>query len=210
MVNKMTLPCLLLIADNFSDPDVATRVRSAVKEGVRWVQLRDHMASPDKFDAAAIGMVRDLIGINRHVLITINSRIMVAEEHKMHFHTGMHGPSLFEAKLVLGAYAPVGVSVHNGKELSSAVRGGAQYIIFSPIFETETHPGVPGVGTEVLKKVCLHAKTMPVMAMGGITPENVKRCLHVGAHGVAVNSSILKAANMLAAIKAYSKEIPGL
>lgn len=206
----MTLPRLLLIADNFSDLTVAAKVKSAVKEGVRWVQLRDHMATADRYDVNAMRMVRDLIEINRNVLITVNSRITFAEEHKMHFHTGLHGPSLFEAKMVLGSSAPIGVSVHNGKELATAVNGGAQYIIFSPIFETETHPGAPGVGTEVLKKVCLHAKTMPVMAMGGITPENVKRCLHVGAHGVAVNSSILKAANMLAAIKAYSKEIPGL
>ena len=206
----MTLPRLLLVADEFTDAKVAAKVRSAVKYGVRWVQLRDHMASPDTFDVAADRLMRDLMAINRNVLITINSRITMAAEHRMHFHTGLHGPSLFEAKLVLGSDAPIGVSVHNGKELAVAVKEKAQYVIFSPIFETKSHPGVPGVGLEVLRKVCFHSKQMPVIAMGGITPEKVKACRSVGAYGVGVVSSILDASSMLATIQAFNKELPGL
>lgn len=206
----MNLPRLLLIADKFTDEQVAFKVRNAVKDGVRWVQLRDHMASPDNFDVGANKMMRDLISINRNVLITINSRITLAAENKLHFHTGMHGPSLFEAKLVLGSDAPIGVSVHDGKELAVAVNNKAQYVIFSPIFETSTHPGVPGVGLEVLRKVCFHSKQMPVLAMGGITPENAAACQSVGAYGVAVNSSILEAASMFGVIQAFKKVFPGL
>ena len=206
----MTLPRLLLIADEFTDEKVAAKVRGAVKYGIRWVQLRDHMASPDTFDVAADRLMRDLMAINRNVLITINSRITMAAEHRMHFHTGLHGPSLFEAKLVLGSDAPIGVSVHNGKELAVAVKEKAQYVIFSPIFETKSHPGVPGVGLEVLRKVCFHSKQMPVIAMGGITPEKVKACRSVGAYGVGVVSSILDASSMLATIQAFNKELPGL
>lgn len=206
----MNLPRLLLIADQFTDERVASKVRNAVKDGVRWVQLRDHMASSDAFDEAANLIIRDMIAINRNVLITINSRIAIAAEHKLHFHTGMHGPSLFEAKLVLGADAPIGISVHNGKELAVAVNNKAQYVIFSPIFETSTHPGAQGVGLEVLRKVCFHSKQMPVLAMGGITPEKVSACRGVGAYGVAVSSSILEAASMFGVIQAFNKVLPGL
>ncbi|MDA1028884.1 MAG: thiamine phosphate synthase [Bacteroidetes bacterium] len=206
----MNLPRLLLIADKFTDEQVAFKVRNAVKDGVCWVQLRDHMASSDNFDVGANKMMRDLIAIDRNVLITINSRITFAAENKMHFHTGLHGPSLFEAKLVLGSHAPIGVSVHNGKELAVAVNNRARYVIFSPIFETSTHPGVPGVGLEVLRKVCFHTGKMPVLAMGGITPEKVTSCLSVGAYGVAVNSSILEAASMFGVIQEFKKVLPGL
>jgi thiamine-phosphate diphosphorylase len=206
----MDLPRLLLIADNFTDPAVAARTREAVRAGIRWVQLRDHEASTDAFDLHALRLARDLIGIDRKVLITINSRIQMAETHSMHFHTGRHGPSVFESRLVLGQEAPIGVSAHDGKELAAAIRDKVQYVLFSPIFPTKSHPDARPVGVEVLRKACFHSKPTPVYALGGITPARTAVCLEAGARGVAVHSAIMHSPNFVAVIQAFSRVLPGL
>ena len=206
----MDLPRLLLIADGFSDPLIASKVKAAVTAGVRWVQLRDHDASSDKFDQHATKLVSELVAIDRDVLVTINSRIRIADFHGLHFHTGKHGPSIFESQLVLGSDAPIGISAHNGKDLAEAVRDKAQYVIFSPIFPTSTRPSAKPVGIDVLKKVCFHADPIPIYALGGITPQHVSACLEAGARGVAVHSAILKSPNLVSAIQAFSRALPGL
>jgi thiamine-phosphate pyrophosphorylase len=206
----MDLPRLLLIADNFTNPAVAARTRDAVRAGVRWVQLRDHAASTDAFDLHALRLAKDLIKIDRKVLITINSRVQMAEAHSMHFHTGRHGPSVFESRLLLGQDAPIGVSAHDGRELAAAIRDKAQYVLFSPIFRTKTHPEARPVGVEVLRKSCFHSKPTPVYALGGMTPERVGVCLEAGARGVAVHGAIMHAPNIVSVIQAFSRVLPGL
>jgi len=206
----MQLPRVLLIGDRFTDPKQAAKIKMAVQAGIRWVQLRDHEASTDGFDVAAVRLARELTQIDRNVLITINSRINVALTRSMSFHTGKHGPSIFEAILVLGAGVPIGMSAHDGKELAVAVKNKAHYIAFSPIFPTKSHPEARPVGLEVLKKVCGHAGKIPVLALGGINPSNASSCLHAGAYGVAVHSAILDAADPKAAVQQFSQVIPGL
>ena len=206
----MELPRLLLIADQFTNPAVSIRTKQAVQAGVRWVQLRDHKASTDEFDLHALRLAAELARIDRNVLVTINSRIRIAETHKFHFHTGSNGPSVFESRLVLGSDAPIGVSVHDGKELAEAVRDKTQYVLFSPIFSTASHPDARPVGLDVLKKACYHSNPIPVYALGGITPERTASCLEAGARGVAVHSAIMRSPNFISVIQAFNRVIPGL
>ena len=209
MNGPSSLPKLLLIANNFTRPVIARRVILSVRAGVRWVQLRDHLASSDDFDGMAMKLVYELNKIDNRTLISINSKIKVAQNHDLPFHIGSGGPSFFESQLVLGSQAQIGMSTHDGKELATAVREGASYVTFSPIFKTSTHPDAHPVGLKVLKNVCHHA-TMPVMALGGITPDNVRDCLDAGAHGVAVISSILSAPDPIKVIQEFNTVLPGL
>lgn len=200
----------MLIGDRFTDPKRAEKIKIAVQAGIRWVQLRDHEASTDSFDMASMRMVKELLQIDRTVLITINSRIKVAQAHSMPFHTGKHGPSIYESRLVLGSTASIGMSAHDGKELATAVKNNANYIIFSPIFATQSHPDARPVGLDVLKKACFHADKIPVLALGGVNPQNASSCISAGAHGVAVHSAILEAPNPILEIQHFSRAIPGL
>lgn len=206
----MDLPRLMLVADGFTRPKIAKKVCSAVFAGVRWIQLRDHGATSDTFDHMASRLIQEIEKIDKNVLVTVNSRLTIAQRHGLTFHTGRHGPSLYESKMVLGPDSVIGMSTHDGRELAAAVREKADYVTFSPIFETTSHPGMKGVGMEVLRNACFHAKDMPVIAMGGITPETAADCIWAGAHGVAVHSSILSVENMIVNIREFSREIPGL
>ncbi|MEQ9104103.1 MAG: thiamine phosphate synthase [Rhodothermales bacterium] len=204
----MDLPRLMLIADGFTRDDVYAKVRSAAEFGVPWIQLRDHSARTDVFEHAAGRLVAELQRINPRLLISINSRIAVCESMGLPLHTGFHGVSVSEGVNILGYDALVGASVHSRFEAVDASRDGAKYVIFSPVYESPTHPGKKGWGLELLRTVCSSVPDIPVMAMGGIMPEHVTGCLTAGAHGVATHFGIMGAMNIREAVSEYLRVVP--
>jgi thiamine-phosphate pyrophosphorylase len=88
-------------------------------------------------------------------------------------------------KLVLG------VSVHSSEEAIEAEKLGAQYLIAGHVFETECKPGLKARGIEFIQKVCESVK-IPVIAIGGITPNNLNEVLNTKVFGVAVMSYGMK------------------
>jgi thiamine-phosphate pyrophosphorylase len=79
----------------------------------------------------------------------------------------------------------VGVSTHSLEEANAAERGGADFIVFGPVFETgsKRQYGKP-VGLESLRQVAA-SLSIPAIALGGIGPSNVREVLEAGAAGVA-------------------------
>jgi thiamine-phosphate pyrophosphorylase len=79
----------------------------------------------------------------------------------------------------------IGVSCHSLGAALGAARAGADYIYFSPIFHTPSKANYgPPQGIDRLATVC-RAVSIPVIAIGGITPENAPTCLAAGASGIA-------------------------
>lgn len=85
----------------------------------------------------------------------------------------------------------VGVSVHSAEEAVLAETMGAKYVIFGHIFETDCKKDLLPRGTEVLRKTAESVK-IPVMAIGGITPERVPLIYQSGAAGVCVMSGLMQ------------------
>jgi thiazole tautomerase (transcriptional regulator TenI) len=77
------------------------------------------------------------------------------------------------------------------KEVQDAESGGATFALFGHIFSTSSKPGMEPRGCEVLKEIS-NQTTIPLIAIGGIVPENVSTVLKHGASGVAVMSGILE------------------
>jgi thiazole tautomerase (transcriptional regulator TenI) len=86
----------------------------------------------------------------------------------------------------------IGSSVHSLDAARNAERLGADYVIAGHVFETGSKPGSEGRGLDFIERVSRYV-SIPVIAIGGITPERVKSVLGAGAHGVAVMSGILAA-----------------
>ena len=200
------LPRLLLIADRFTDPHRARVVRRAVTAGVPWVQLRDHRVDPDTFARVAEALVPVLQAENPNLLLSVNTHLDVARRLGLGLHVGRRGPSVAEARRQLGPGALLGYSAHDLDAARRAADEGADYLLFSPVFPTASKPGVPAVGLEALAAVC-RAVPIPVLALGGITPERVSVCLQQGAHGVAVVSAILEAPDPAAAVRQFLERI---
>lgn len=84
----------------------------------------------------------------------------------------------------------LGVSVHSLAEARQAAALGADYLIAGHIFPTACKQGLPGRGLEFLHAVC-SAVTIPVYAIGGITPANIGRVQQAGASGACLMSSLM-------------------
>ena len=150
---------------------------------------------------ALIGRVRAALGANAHHAILNGS---VAEALANGF-GGAHYPeaTLPAELLVRPPGFTVGAAIHSTSALERSIRAGADYVLFGPVFDAGSKP-VAGVGLEALRAVST-VSTVPVLAVGGITPGRVPACLAAGAVGVGVVSGILHAPNPAAAVRTYIK-----
>jgi thiamine-phosphate diphosphorylase len=79
----------------------------------------------------------------------------------------------------------VGASVHAPDEARVAEAEGADWVVAGHVYDTSSHPGAPGRGIVLVRDVAA-AATVPVVAIGGVTPARVPLLRAAGAHGVAV------------------------
>lgn len=200
-------PRLALIADGFTDESRADRAVEAVKAGVRWVHFRDHDAGSETFASAARELVSQLHSVTPDVTITINSDLDVADELGLGVHVGRRGPSVSNAREILGEEALIGYSAHEHVEAEGDRTQGVDYYFFSPVFPTSSKPDQPPTGVGPLRAFCQAAAPVPVLALGGITPERVSVCREAGACGVAVLSGIMDVDTPRAAARAYLRAL---
>ncbi|MFL5401573.1 MAG: thiamine phosphate synthase [Gemmatimonadales bacterium] len=77
----------------------------------------------------------------------------------------------------------IGRSVHSLEEAKMAIAEGADFLVVGAVYETESHPGRPAAGLELVSEVA--ALGHPVIAIGGITPQRAGEVRAAGAYGVA-------------------------
>lgn len=212
MSSTVTLPYphLALIADGFTEEARADRAVEAVKAGVRWVHLRDHEAGSKAFESAARALVPRLRSAAERVTVTVNSRVDVADDLGLGVHVGWRGPSVPAAREVLGSEVLIGYSAHEHVEAEGDRARGVDYYFFSPVFPTTSKPDQPPTGVGPLRAFCQAAAPIPVLALGGITPERVSVCREAGARGVAVLSGIMDVDPPRAAARAYLRALSEL
>jgi len=89
-------------------------------------------------------------------------------------------------RMICGAEFLIGVSTHSVEEAQAARAGGADFVVFGPVFETESKRAFgPPQGLASLRAITRALNGFPVLAIGGITLDNITACLSVGARGVA-------------------------
>jgi thiamine-phosphate pyrophosphorylase len=207
------LPRLLLIADGFAtgrsgmDAEaVQERIVRLVATGVRWVQLRDHGSSLSVIANEAARFGERLRSVEPSVRIAVNTHLEVARALGTDLHVGQRGPSVAEARVALPD-AFLSAAVHSLEEAIAAARAGADAVLFSPVFSTSSKPDAPATGLEMLATVCQAVSPVPVLALGGVTPERAGACVAAGAFGVAVLSGLLDAENPDDAVAAYLRAL---
>ena len=88
-----------------------------------------------------------------------------------------------DARLLLGDRI-LGRSVHSLDAALAAEEEDADYVIFGPVWESPSHPGVEPKGIEALSEIARRLQ-IPVLAVGGVTEDRVASCLRAGAAGFA-------------------------
>lgn len=107
-----------------------------------------------------------------------------------------------------GKLGITGESIHSVDAVRRAEDAGADYVVAGTIFNSPSHPGVPPAGLGFLAEVC-RAVSIPVIAIGGITPEKARGCIDAGAAGVAVLSTIMRAVDPREAAAEYRRALDG-
>jgi thiamine-phosphate pyrophosphorylase len=165
-------------------------VAACVAAGLPAVEVREKDLGPR--DLATL--CRALRALRPVPFLIVNDRIDVA------LATGAPGVqrthaslSVEELRLAADKRVRVGASVHGLDEAVEAARQGAEWLFFGPVYDTPSKRAYgPPQGLAALERVT-GAVDIPVVAIGGITPERVADVRRAGAHGVAVISAILAA-----------------
>ena len=118
-------------------------------------------------------------------------------------HLGQEDMSIIQARQILGHQKLIGVSTHSVDEALKAEAHGADYIAIGSIFPTGSKEDTSLVGLKTLSKV-RKAVRIPVVAIGGITPDGAFEALEAGADAIAVISGIMADADPARAAKEYS------
>lgn len=207
-----SLPASLLIV---TDRHGAARplretVAAILRGGGRWFWFRERDMPPGPRRALArevLGIVRDAggrltVGADLELAVAIGA-------DGVHLPGGTRPDAVVRARRLLRAADTVGVSAHGFREAEAAADAGADYVTLSPIFATASKPGYgPALGVEALRAA--RGLAAPVVALGGVTPDNADACLRAGAAGVAVMGSPMRAADPARVVRDFLTSIrPG-
>lgn len=188
---SLPYPCLCLVTDREVCPpgDLPQRVSAAVAGGVDMVQLRDKELPGGILFEQAMALrevVRD------RALLLVNERADVAAA------IGAGGVQLGEAAMatepvrtIVGADAVIGRSVHSVDGAQAAAASGADFLLVGAMFATRSHPGEEPSGPGLLERIRAAGVAVPLLAIGGITADNIAGVMAAGASGAAVITSVL-------------------
>lgn len=113
-------------------------------------------------------------------------------------HVGQDDMDAERARRLLGPDRILGVSVHNVQEALEAEKNGADYLGAGAVFSTSTKEDANALSMETLREICA-AVHIPVVAIGGITEQNVLQLAGSGISGAAVVSAVFGSADIAAA-----------
>ncbi|HYD48025.1 MAG TPA: thiamine phosphate synthase [Terriglobales bacterium] len=173
---------------------------AALQGGVDTVQLREK----DLSARALFELGGEVLALCRQhgARLLVNDRIDVA------LALGADGVQLpqrsfapQDARALLGPDKWIGCSTHSAAEVQQAFAGGADFVVFGPVYDTESKRRYgPPLGRDALAEVTAR-RLGPVVAIGGVTAARVAELRDAGAAGVAVIGAVLSAADPAAAAR---------
>lgn len=187
------------------DESLYSQVEKAIKGGATFIQLREKQLDIENFKQEAI-KIKSIC--NKYdVPFVINDNVDIALEIDA---DGVHvGQSDMEAGSVrkkLGADKIIGVSASNVEQALLAEKNGADYLGVGAVFPTSSKDDAAEVSKSMLKDIC-NAVHIPVIAIGGITRDNVMELRGSGIVGVAVISAIFAKPDIVEATKDLKEQI---
>jgi thiamine-phosphate pyrophosphorylase len=196
-----TLPILLITDRSQASRDLPDVVAAALDGGCRWVSLREK-----DMPAAERGRLAEAL-VKRAE--PYKARVGVHDDVPLAASLGLRalhlpaGGNVAAAKRLVDPRCLIGRSCHTAAEVAAAAAAGADYASLSPIFLTQSKPGYgPAVGIENLAAIAT-GSALPVIALGGLTPEHVATCREAGAKGLAVMGEIMRADDPARVMRAF-------
>ena len=177
---------------------IEARTNALIDGGVRIIQLRAKGIELPLVRQWAIAMQR--ICRERQAIFVLNDYPeMAAEIGADAVHVGQDGGPLEEVRRIVGPGVLVGRSTHSPEQALAALREGADYIGFGPLFPTGTKPGRASIGLQDIATVQQAVGSMPMFCIGGINSTTLPQVLAAGAQRVVIVSWLLQQSNIAAA-----------
>lgn len=176
---------------------IAEEAQMVIEGGCRWIQLRLKDATDEEVRAVAM----ELIPLCRETdtFLIIDDRVELVNELRVSgVHLGKEDMDPRQARELLGPHAIIGCTANTADDIL-ALRGvDVDYIGLGPVRHTTTKArlaltlGVGGVA-DVMARVRAAGMTIPVVAIGGVTADDVPALMAAGVNGVAVSGAIITA-----------------
>ena len=164
------------------------QVKKALDGGATFVQLREKKLDREDFLAEALEIQK--LCKKYGVPFVINDEVSIAKDIDADgVHVGQSDMEAMDVRKVLGPDKILGVSAQTVEQAITAVKHGADYLGVGAVFATGSKDDADDVSHETLKAIC-EAVSIPVIAIGGITKDNVSELAGSGICGVAVISAI--------------------
>jgi thiamine-phosphate diphosphorylase len=136
------------------------------------------------------------------------SQLLVNDRVDVALAAGAHGVQLGRRSLpipdawkMVGGRMAIGASVHDADEAREAAEAGADFLLAGAVYPTATHPGQPGAGVRLIESVA--GLGLPVIAIGGVTPERAGELRRAGAAGMAAIRGVWDAPSPAKAVQRY-------
>lgn len=181
------------------------QVEDALKGGATFIQLREKNLNDESFYKEAVE-IKDLCG-RYNVPFVINDNVDIALKMDADgVHVGQDDMAASDIRKLLGPDKIIGVSAHNLQEAIKAQEDGADYLGVGAVFATSSKDDVSVLSHEILRDIC-NAVDIPVIAIGGITKDNIIELKGSGIDGIAVISAIFAKDDITAATQDLKEKV---
>lgn len=167
---------------------LSAQVKECLEGGVTFLQLREKKLDEESFYQEALEIKK--LCREYHVPFIINDSVDVALRCDADgVHVGQSDMEAQDVRAKLGSDKIIGVSARTVEQAVKAEKMGADYLGVGAVFSTSTKLDAREVSWETLREICA-AVSIPVVAIGGITADNLSQLAGTGVDGVAVVSAI--------------------
>lgn len=194
---------LYLVTNRYQDSleSFLEKIETACRSGVTIVQLREKNLTTNQYYQLA-KEVKEITDAYQVPLIIDDRLDVCLAVDAAGLHIGDDELPVSVARQVLGPDKILGVTAKTVKRALEAEEGGANYLGTGAIFPTTTKENAPITLISTLKTVCQRV-AIPVVAIGGLTSENIDQLIGTGIAGVAVVRDLMLAEDIEAKTKAF-------
>ncbi|RSI88570.1 MULTISPECIES: thiamine phosphate synthase [Streptococcus] len=194
---------LYLVTNRYQDSleSFLEKVETACRSGVTIVQLREKNLTTNQYYQLA-KQVKEITDAYQVPLIIDDRLDVCLAVDAAGLHIGDDELPVSVARQVLGSEKILGVTAKTVKRALEAEEGGADYLGTGAIFPTTTKENAPITLISTLKTICQRV-AIPVVAIGGLTSENIDQLAATGIAGVAVVRDLMQSEDIEAKTQAF-------
>lgn len=198
---------LYLVTNRYQDSveSFLEKIETACRSGVTIVQLREKNLTTNQYYQLA-KQVKEITDAYQVPLIIDDRLDVCLAVDAAGLHIGDDELPVSVARQVLGSDKILGVTAKTVKRALEAEEGGADYLGTGAIFPTTTKENAPITLISTLKTIC-QTVAIPVVAIGGLTSENIDQLMGTGIAGVAVVRDLMQAEDIEAKTQAFLKKL---